>query len=192
MNLASQYAKRIVIEAKRRKLDPVAMVAIGEIESNFRPWAKLARDGSIGVFQSIPGDSPVVAARKSLRGCKTPKRLYPWKRRGWLLGMRGKVCEDQVVADQRRKYGRFTKKELQDPILATYVFAYELRAHLDAAKKRGKKGRLIQGCKTDKKTQRRLYLHGHYNTGPKKPRGYYVRKLCKRYVILRNEIRRIK
>lgn len=181
-----------MVEAKRRKLDSVAMVALAWIESDFRPWAKLARDGSIGVFQSIPGDSPVVAARKRLRGCKVPMRLYRWKRRGWLLGMRGQMCEDQAVANRRRKYGRFTKRELQDPILATYVAAYEIRAHLNNAKKRRRKGRLIWGCKADKKTQRRLYLWGYYNTGNKKPRAYYVRKLCKRYVILRKEIRRMK
>lgn len=166
----------------------MVVTSIAWMESDFRPWAKLARDGSVGVWQLIPGDSPVVAARKRLRGCKVPKRLYPWKRLAWLRGMRGERCEDQKVADRRKKPGRFLKRELQDPVLSTYVFAYEVRAHIDNSIRRGWKARLIGGCKLPKKKQKELYRYGYFNSGMRKPRTYYVRKLCKRYLILRKEI----
>jgi len=188
---ARWYASRILIEAKRRKLDPIALVAVAWTESNFLPWAKgipgTRRAAEVGVWQLIPLDSPVIAARKSLRGCKPPKMLPRWLRSRWLRGMKRGTCQDQSIADRRRKIGRFSIPELRDYILGTYVAAYEIRAHINNANKRGIKPRLIPGCKLPRETQLKLYQYGHYNTGSKRPLTYYVKRLCRRYGIVQRQ-----
>jgi len=184
---AHWYASRILFEAKRRKLDPIALTAVAWTESNFRPWAKgipgTRRAAEVGVWQLIPLDSPVKAARKKLRGCKPPKKLARWLRAGWLRGMKrpGVSCEDQSIADRRQKYGRFSIPELRDHILGTYVAAFEIRLHIDNANRRGVKPRLIPRCKLPRATQLKLYQYGHYNTGSRRPLTYYIQRLCRRY-----------
>lgn len=185
---ARWYASRILTESKRRKLDPLALTAIAWTESNFRPWAKgipgTRRHAEVGVWQIIPMDTPVIAARRTLQGCKPPPGLQPWLRRHWLRGMDRGTCADQKIADRRKKTGRFSVIELKDHILGTYVVAYEIRAHINYANQRKEKPRLIPRCKLPKKIQYMLYQYGHYNTGPRRPKTYYLRHLCRRYGIL--------
>lgn len=177
-----QYASRILIEAKRRKLDPIALVAVAWTESNFVPWVKSkTKPVSFGVWQLIPFDSPVVAARKTLRGCKVPKNLPGWLRSVWARRRSGGTCEDQSVADRRERTGGFLESELRDYIIGTYVVAFEIRMHIDTVNRMRIKPRLIPGCGLSRQLQRKLYQYGHYNTGPRRPRRYYVYRLCKRY-----------
>ncbi len=185
---AGWYAKRILIEAKRRNLDPLAMTAIAWTESHFRPWAKgvpgTRRAAEIGVWQIIPYSGPVARARRTLRGCKPPPRLSRRYRRIWLRRMNGNSCGDQAVANRRRKVGRFSVVELRDHLIGTYVAAHEMRQQIDGSIRRRIRPRRIRGCRLPRSTQLRLYRYGHYNSGPRRPMRYYVYRICRRYRIL--------
>jgi hypothetical protein len=188
------YAKRILVESKRRRLDPIALTTVAWIESNFKPWARgipgTRRQAEVGVWQLIPSDSALVMARRRLAGCQIPKRLPKWAHRYWRIRMSRipNFCEDQEVADRRVKFGRFSISELRDHILGTYLVAFEIRTHIDNAIKRGRKVRLIPGCKLPRKKQHELYRYSFYNSGSRRPRAYYLRRLCVRYQIIKKEV----
>ena len=83
---ARAYAKRILIESKRRNLDPVAMTAVAWIESDFRESAKRTEGSGVtswGVWQIIPSDFSSRLIRKILAGCKPPPKLKRWRLYNW-------------------------------------------------------------------------------------------------------------
>jgi hypothetical protein len=186
------YANRILIEARRNRLDPLAMAAIAWTESSYRPWARgvpgSRRAAEVGVWQLIPHDSPVRAARRTLEGCQPPAHLAPWRRRIWIRRRPGKPCADQIVANRRKYVGSFTVTELRDYILGTYIAAFEIRRHIDRVNRRRIRSKRIRGCRNvSRETQYRLYRYGFYNSGMKRPSNYYVLRICKRWRILRRE-----
>lgn len=184
---ASQYAFRIVLESERRGLDPLVMAVIATIESDWRWWI-VSTDGhnSQGVWQLTPYDSPLVAARKRLLGCapgpRIPRRWIRW----WMIRFRGKnkPCDDQLVASRRVKFGRWTNRELRDPVIGTFIVAHEIANHIRACKKSWKckrYKRVLKRCSLSRSTQRRIGWYAQYNSGPNRPRYWYLYKLFRAY-----------
>lgn len=190
---ARRYAKRILLESKRRNLDPVAMTAVAWIESDFKESAKRTEGNGVasyGVWQIIPSGFSYSLIRKTLGGCKPPPKLKQWRVYWWKRRMRAKgaKCESQAVANRRIKSGKLNPKELRDHILATYIAHYEMSIHIKMSYKLRDRPRRIRGCKLPRKIQYVLYRMARFNSGMQKPRRYYLWRLCKRYGILNKEI----
>lgn len=134
--IARALAPRIVAEARRHKVDPIAMTAIAWIESDFNPYARGAfggvgrRRNEVGVWQLIPGDAPVVAAAKAISGCKPGALFAPWLRATWARNYRGGPCEAPDVGALRRRPGAFGRAELADFTIGTWVAAREIASHV--------------------------------------------------------------
>lgn len=190
---AKVYAERILVEAKRRSLDPLAMVSIAVIESNFQYWVT-SKDGngSVGVWQLTPKFLVKPIARKRLWGCKPGPKIS----RHWLRWWKWKVktknvlkCEDQSVWDRRVKFGLWSTRELRDPYIGTFVFGVELSNQLAFCKKNhrcNKYHRNVRylggyGCKLPMKIRKRLSRYAHFNSGPFRVTRFYPWKLCKVY-----------
>ena len=70
-SIAKELAERTFAEAKRRNLDPLVLTTIAWIESDFRPYTRgKFKRPEVGVWQIIPGDNFVNAARDRLLGCE--------------------------------------------------------------------------------------------------------------------------
>jgi hypothetical protein len=165
---SKKLAQRIVIEAHRRKIDPLALAAIGWIESGWQSW-RTRQDGryrSVGVWQLIAVDSGPAMARKLLA-----RELIP----------------AIVKARTRRPGAWFSETELRDLTVGTYVAAVEISKHRQNCIKRRHKPHLWPGCRLSPSVQAHLGRLAHYNTGTKKPTRLYLRRLCKRYGILAKE-----
>lgn len=184
---ALQYAGRILVEAKRRNLNPIILTAIAWTESDFRPWVKGQgtdrRAGEVGVWQLIPGDFSIVEGEKTLAGCPAPSGLSPtaaaqWRRRAAAPDAK---CEAPEVAAERKRPGWFYAYELVNPVVGTYLAAFEIRSHIDSSIARGVKPRKIPGCKLDLEKQKEIYRYGHFNSGSALPKTVYLQRLCRRY-----------
>ena len=128
LRLAAELAAAILLEARRRGLDPLALAPIAWIESDFQPRASRASDGSHGVWQSIRRHSGPREALALLAGCRvgqTNARQGPSER---VSG--GEPCEAPGIAARRRRPGPWTLAELRDPAISTYIGAYEIRRHV--------------------------------------------------------------
>ena len=180
---STQLAKRIVIEAKRRNLNPYVMAAIGKLESRYRYWVSRRGDDSHGVWQTIRVEKYTLLSAQRLGGCKYSHLPTFWRRyaTAWARG-RDVECEDQEVANHRLRTGWFSKRELKswDNVISTYVFARELEKHLDNARK-FRYRYWVRGCGLSRSTQNKILRYSAYNTGFKKPRWYYMSRLCKYY-----------
>jgi hypothetical protein len=190
---ARSLAARIEVEAKRRSLDPVALVAIAWIESNFQPWARgrgnARREGEHGTWQLIRGDNAVNEARARLEGCAAPKSLsrslHPWWERRRAVATQ--PCEDQTVADARTYHLYWLASELQDVTLSTYIAAYEIRQHLDQAKATGwTPGKIPPSCQG---LPAIVPFYARYNSGHYPVRYWYVHRLCERYKAVQAEVK---
>lgn len=169
--LAPTIVKRARIEARRRGLDYLALLAIAGVESGYNPRRTLARDGSRGIYQVIAGQSGPREARALLRGCH---------RRPGLARRHGEPCEAPEVALLRRANVRWTARELRDVTINTYIAAYEIQRHVvRCLAYRHKRYRAPREC------PRWLVCYALYNSGYNPPRWYYLKRLCARYDALR-------
>jgi hypothetical protein len=48
----------------------------------------------------------------------------------------------------------------------------------------------VSGCTLPKALWRKLGRYGHYNSGNRRPRPYYLLRLCRRYKLLKQETKR--
>jgi hypothetical protein len=197
---ARVLARRILIEARRHKLDPIALAAVGSVESDYRPAARGPgakprgfghRIYEFGTFQLIPASSPVRAAAGRLaRLCKTgpPSKATP-------AAMLAR-CPSDVWAARGRRRGRFHRAELEDYTIGTWIAALEIRMHLDACLARHKRAHgwrhawyhkhYAKRHKLTVTEVRHLDRWAHYNTGPtKRTLLRYTRKLVARYAKLK-------
>jgi hypothetical protein len=167
-----QYARELVTaayhEGRRRGLDPMALLAVSYVESGWQPWATRAQDASHGPYQLIAGHPGPVEARGLLAGCggqgtcEAPEIVY----------RRARVARGRTMA--RTGAAPWTRAELQDPVISTYLAAYEIQRHLAVAyRRRLKYTRIPRGC------PKWLVPWGHYNSGWHLPRWYYLERLCK-------------
>lgn len=179
---ALELAKRILIEAKRHRLSPIALAAVGSVESDFRPSVKgpgfrprgyAGRMYEFGTFQLIPRSSPVRYARRALARGAAPE-----------------------IAKVRKKRGAFSHAELEDYTIGTWVAAQEIRMHIDGCKLRHPKGhgwrhayyikRWAKRHKVSVAEVKDLDRWAHFNSGPtKKTLLRYTRKLTERYAKLK-------
>jgi hypothetical protein len=145
-HVAGVLSSRIVAEARRFKLDPIVMGTIAWIESGYRPWVRGKyggvgrRSNEVGVWQLIPGDTPVKAAARDVRGCKPSPRISRWRMRAWRFRHRGARCVYPDIGVRRTRIGYFARNELRDLHLGTFIAAYEMRLHITKAKQRYPRG----------------------------------------------------
>lgn len=170
--IAKQLSTAIARESKRWGLSRLAMLAVASVESDFRPNIRgklrpgTRRSAEVGVWQLIPGDSPVRRARLTLLRLCSPSFNQ--------LG-----CP-AMVRKQKRSTGRLRASELGNIILGTWIFAHELTQHVKSCKRRHKRGHSMPlGM------PRWLGRWGHYNTGPKNPTKWYRYKLARQYRLFR-------
>ena len=159
------YARELVTaayrEGRRRGLDPMALLAVAHVESGWQPWRTRAQDSSHGPYQVIGGHPGPVECRGLLAGCRGS----------------GEPCEAPEVAARRRvRSGPWTRAELQDPVISTYLAAYEIQRHLAQAYRMGRTYR-----RYPRTCPRWLVPWGHYNSGWGPPRWYYLERLCRAY-----------
>lgn len=115
--IAKRLAPYVAQEAKRRKLDPIAMLAVASAESDFRPWVK-GPGGELGLWQLTYRDSPVDAAARTL------KKEHPGLHAG-----RPRWLKDKP----------FSRRELRYALdLGTYVVAREIAYHVAYCRKHHK------------------------------------------------------
>lgn len=152
-------------EGKRRGLDPIALLAVAWVESGYQSWRTLKGDGSHGIYQIIGGHPGPREARALLSGCTKP----------------GEPCEAPEVAKRRRKTGPWSKRELRDVVISTYLAAYEIQRHIAVCHRRRHKPHRHPHCRGIQWLTR----WGHFNAGYNNPRWYYLSRLCKRYRILK-------
>jgi hypothetical protein len=154
----SAYARALVSaahrEGRRRGIDPLAILAVAEVESGYQPWVVRAQDGSHGPYQLMAHDSGPTEARRLLAGCGT-----------------GGLCEAPDIARRRRGSGPWTVAELRDPWIATWIAAYEIQRHVLGCL-RARHVHRVAGCPAW------LARLGHHNSGPRPPRPYYLSRLC--------------
>lgn len=185
LKYSGQLAGRILIESKRFGLDPYVVTAIGRIESRYWYWVSRKGDDSHGVWQTIRSEKSTRGAAIGLAGCDySHLGSQFWERYALYFKRKyGDKCAAQDIANARSRSGFFSIKELKNKnnIISTYVFARELRKHLDNAR-RFRYRYYIRGCKLSRKTQSRILRYSSYNTGHKKPRYYYMYRLCKYYL----------
>jgi hypothetical protein len=194
MRYSRQLAYRIIVESKRRNLDPIALTAMAQIESNYQYWVTRKGDGSHGVWQTMRYDTAPRKAWKLLLGCKpgpkVPAYMHKWRR--------NVPCEAQKVANYRRRLGNWNIPEIKDSsnVISTYIAAYEISLHVKSCKKKNHRKHLVGGyyCKRLSMRQREMLgRYAHYNSGPRKPRRIYLYSLCKLYhKIMHHVIREIK
>jgi hypothetical protein len=193
--VASALSKRILLEARRYGLDPIALVAIASAESDFRPWVRgpgFVRRGptwskrlyEYGVWQLFLGGAYTLAAGRALQAC--PK---DWAR-----------CPAPDVYRARRKHLRrlkyFSKRELKRSyIIGTWVAAFEISHAIEGCRLRHKRGhwrywmtKVGKGLGMNRATMVRLSRYGHYNTGAVPPTSYYLKRLFKRYAKFHAEL----
>jgi hypothetical protein len=175
-------AERILVEAKRHKLSPIALAAVGSVESDFRPRVKgpgfkprgyAGRMYEFGTFQLIPRSAPVQHARRKLARGAAPD-----------------------ISRARKRRGAFSHAELENYTIGTWVAAHEIRMHLDGCKLRHKRGHGWRHAYYIKRWARkhgltvaevtRLDRWAHFNSGPtKRTLLRYTRKLTERYAKLK-------
>ena len=164
-NGRATYARELVTaayrEGRRRGLDPMALLAVAHVESGWQPWRTRAQDASHGPYQVIGAHPGPVECRGLLAGCRGS----------------GDPCEaPDVAAGRRVRSGPWTRAELQDPVISTYLAAYEIQRHLATCHRlRHGAHRAPRGC------PRWLVRWGHYNSGWGAPRWYYLERLCRAY-----------
>lgn len=167
-------------EGRRRGLDPLALLAVAQVESGWQPWRTMRWDGSHGPFQLIGHHPGPREARALLAGCRPPAHLLPTWGRWWALRGQGEPCEAPRVAARRRTLGTWTVAELRDPVVATYLAAAEVQRHVATCHRlRHRAHRAPRWC------PRWLVRWGHYNSGWNPPRWYYLQRLCKAWHQLR-------
>lgn len=173
--VAKQLSARIEVESKRFGLDPVAMLAVASVESDFRSNVRgrvrpgSRRSAEVGVWQLIPGDSPVIKARMELDRLCFGSISLP-------------KCPSDVRAAKRRM-GRLHPVQLAGITLSTWIFAWELTYHVRACQARHPRGHRIGSG-----VPKWLARWGHYNSGPRKPTTWYLYKLRRQYRKFRREL----
>lgn len=195
---AGALARRILIEAKRHKLDPIALAAVGSVESDFRPSVKgpgfkprgySRRMYEYGTFQLIPRSAPVRFAARLLLRCaarSSPSRAVA----------RHSRCPAPDVWQVRTGRGGFSHRELESYTIGTWVAALEIRIHVDGCKLRHPKGhgwrhayylkRWAKRYRLSLAELQRLDRWAHFNSGPtKRTLLRYTRKLAERYAKLK-------
>lgn len=186
---------RIVVEAKRHKLDPLAMSSIAWIESDFSPTArgnfggKGRRRNEVGIWQLIPGDAPVRDAARALYGCKPGRYFAPWLRRQWAFNYRGKACEAPDVGAMRRRPGRFSRAELADFTIGTWVAFREAASHVAKCRKRHPKRHqpprpwlAAWRKRNPRAVPIELERYSHYNFGSRwRTKRIYTYRMFRRY-----------
>jgi len=201
-SLTAELARRIVLEAGRFGLDPVVLTAIADVESNFQPWARgLTKDGrragEIGIWQLIPGDSPVLEALGEVSGCEPSGQVAGHLVRYWRRSWQGGRCSFPEVAARRSAVGRWTVFDLRDPLIGTWVAAWEIKRHVRACRAHapsGHKGRpawLTTWAKRNPSVDViELDRYVHFNSGGHAWHGGgpYRFRLFSRYVATRDRI----
>jgi hypothetical protein len=196
---AYTLAKRILIEAKRHSLDPIALAAVGSVESDFRPRVKgpgfkprgyAGRMYEYGTFQLIPRSAPVRFASRLLSRCaaiiSSPSRS---------VALAGR-CPAPDVWRARTGRGGFSVRELEDYTVGTWIAALEIRMHIDGCKLRHPRGhgwrhayylkRWAKRYRLSLAELQRLDRWAHFNSGPtKRTLLRYTRKLTERYAKLK-------
>ncbi len=179
--LARLIVDRAFAEARRRGLDPVGLLAVAGVESGYQSWRTHGKDGSHGIYQIIGSHPGPREARALLLGCRpTVKQLAAYGRL-WRLRGQGEPCEAPEVAERRVRFGPWTRGELRDVTVSTYLAAYEVARHVAVCHRRRHKVHRHPHCRGIQWLTR----WGHYNSGWHKPRWYYVSRLRKQYRALK-------
>lgn len=158
--VSKRLSVAVMREAKRTGLPPLALLAVAEVESHYGYSVKGAA-GELGIFQLIRWDVGPVHALKH--------------------------APAEVIAWRRGQKGHWTAKEFTKHIdIATYVAAHEIAMHVKNCKRRVTRfcrGRLFRSShmKPIGRAPSILARIGHYNSGTKAPRWYYLRKLGRAY-----------
>ncbi|MEE9481198.1 MAG: hypothetical protein V3V34_11745 [Kiloniellales bacterium] len=197
---ARKLATRILIEARRHKLDPIALAAVGSVESDYRPAARGPgakprgfgyRIYEFGTFQLIPASSPVrAAARRLSRLCKpaTGPAVIPTATKP--------SCPRDIWQARKGRAGSFRRGELEDYTIGTWIAALEIKMHLVACQARHKRGHGWRHAWYHKhyakrhgltaREVRHLDRWAHYNSGPTtRTLLRYTQKLVARYAKLK-------
>jgi hypothetical protein len=199
----SQLAERIVIEAKRFKLDPLVMTTIAWIESSFNRKTRGKYGGpdnwqnEAGVWQLIQSDAPVRSAARAIIGCKPTGYALRFYGAGWRSRYGKSACSYPDIAKRRRRTGYFKRPELIDLHISTWIAAYEIRQHIDSCRKRKPNGHRWYKPWWWKKWQKAnpkvnvtaLERYLHFNWGSRQlPRNRYRRLLFSRYSKVRRAV----
>ena len=190
--VARQLAPSILREAKRWSMHPATLLAIASTESDFRARLRgrvrpgSRRSAEVGVYQLIPGDSPIRSQRVWIdQVCSRPNP-------------QAHLCPRDIWARKRRR-GRFTVRQLGDPYLGSYLVAGEIQVHGNHCAQRRPTGhvtpwvrRWARKHRVAMTRARNLSRLGHYNTGPRwrsparlKKFRWYVRRLLRRWAKIR-------
>jgi hypothetical protein len=167
---STQLAQRVVAEGKRHKIRPAVLLAIAWTESRYLIRAR-GRAREHGLWQIMARDYRLPAAWTRLRGL------------GWLRGY--------PVGPWRKLPATVQRRALTSIRVGTALAAAELagvRAWCRKAGHRIGRGtpRWIRGPDGVHRLTARTHGHwierfGHHQTGPRWPRGYYVRMLRREY-----------
>ena len=168
------YVRELVaaarVEGARRGLNPMAILAVGRVESGWMPTAHRPQDGSHGPYQLMSRDTGPREALALLRGCATPRGT----------GRAGEPCEAPEIAGLRSASGAWTPRELRHPRIATYIVAHEVQRHILACHLRRRcRHPRIPSCPAW------LVRWGHFNSGHNPLRRYYLTRLCRFFAELK-------
>ena len=200
--IAIKLSRRIAVESKRFKLDPLAMTAIAWMESSFVPSTRGVYGGKgnwqneAGIWQLIPGDAPVRTAAKMILGCRPSGHALRNYLPGWKYRYAKGACKYPDIAKRRRYVGYLKRSELKDIHIGTWVVFNEVRQHIDHAKSRWKKYRWPREYWRRKWIKRNpnvdrtaLARYAHYNWGHRVLRhNSYRRRLFQRYSRVRDAV----
>lgn len=198
--LAELLARSIVREAARFGLDPVALAAVGKVESDFRvhprgpgylPKGYGAKVWERGVYQIAPRSAAALSAWRAMRRCLLTRRA----RRAGAAVREAATCPGLEVWRRKLGFAHFNAADLRDPIVSTWVAAFEIAEHLARCRRRAPRGhgwkdrwhlrRLARRRGIPLQLAQRLHRWSHYNMGPSRPRFAYTRRLVAAYLGLR-------
>lgn len=191
--VARQLAPAILRESKRWYMHPATLLAIASTESDFRAALRgklrpgSRRSAEVGVYQLIPGDTPIRRTRRWIdKVCRGPNQL-------------AHMCPRDIWRRKRRR-GRFTVRQLGDPVIGTYLVASEVMQHVNSCTQRRSRGHLTWWVRRWAKRHavalsqvRWLSRVAHYNTGPRwrssparlRKFRWYTRRLFRRWAKIR-------
>jgi hypothetical protein len=162
---ARLLAQRVLVEGKRHKIRPAALLAVAYVESRFQRWV-VSRTGDRGLWQLRTSDYRIPGAWSRLRAAGLvpgyPSR--PWRR----LPLRARY------------------RALRDVRVSAALAAAEL-AGVRAWCRRA--GHRVSSWRSGRYHRHWIDRYGHHQTGPRWPLGYYVRALRREYRRIRRVIR---
>jgi len=166
-------ARRILIEGKRHGLRPEWLAAVAQTESDFNPRVN-GKAGEYGIFQVMLNEGGLQIA---------------WT---WLRAHSGNfpIVQSLPARMSWRKLRRHRIKVIRDIRAGTYLAAHSIARHVALCRRLGHRiGKYRCNKQFVSQCKRRYHPHpidrlGHWQSGWRWPRAYYLRRIRKRSKII--------